>query len=141
MNSILIIISLLTVCIQTVQPRYIDTKPGLSFDRKCPQEQYIRPCVCEDTYIKKEVFDTFVFCKDIQNPELLKWAISGLRGHEIDSLYIENCQLPEDTNELFFDIKIKTLLLKKDGKMYEQFLSDSEFCSTDSSCAKGHYFI
>lgn len=48
-------------------------------------------------------------CKNIQNPQVLREAIKGFRGHQVNYLVIDSCKVPPFPNDLFNGIDIRWL--------------------------------
>lgn len=53
--------------------------------------------------------EVVVYCRNIQNPQVLRDAIKGFRGHQISYFVIDSCKVPSFPNDLFTNIDVRWL--------------------------------
>lgn len=53
--------------------------------------------------------EILAYCKNIQNPQVLRDAIKGFRGHQVNYFVIDNCRLPPFPNDMFDGMDVKWL--------------------------------
>lgn len=53
--------------------------------------------------------EVVAFCRNIQNPQVLRDAIKGFRGHQINYFVIDSCKVPAFPNDLFVGIDVRWL--------------------------------
>lgn len=53
--------------------------------------------------------EVVAYCRNIRNPQVLKDAIRGFRGHQISYFVIDSCKVPAFPNDLFAGIDVRWL--------------------------------
>lgn len=53
--------------------------------------------------------EVVAFCRNIQNPQVLRDAIKGFRGHQVSYFVIDSCKVPPFPNDLFSGIDVRWL--------------------------------
>lgn len=53
--------------------------------------------------------EVVAYCRNIQNPKVLRDAIKGFRGHQVNYSVIDSCKVPPFPNDLFSGIDVRWL--------------------------------
>jgi len=53
--------------------------------------------------------EVVAYCRNIQNPQVLRAAIKGFRGHQVNYFVIDSCKVPAFPNDLFHGIDVRWL--------------------------------
>lgn len=69
-------------------------------------EQPFDPFASDPSEPKAEVV---AYCRNIQNPQVLRSAIKGFRGHQVTYFVIDSCKVPAFPNDLFQGIDVRWL--------------------------------
>ena len=53
--------------------------------------------------------EVVAYCRNIQNPQVLRSAIKGFRGHLVNYFVIDSCKVPPFPNDLFHGVDVRWL--------------------------------
>lgn len=124
----------------------------IEYNFRCPGMDKIKPCDCleiqkglsSDDYVNEsfnesiddipieshpDIIETVVFCKHIYDVKSLIQSISSFKGHRINYLVIDSCNLPSFPNNLFKEINVLWMeILNSTIQFREQFFDCASNC-------------
>lgn len=83
--------------------------------QRLPGERRITRYLASDAYSYGEPnepepkVEVVAYCRNIQNPQVLRDAIKGFRGHQVNYFVIDSCKMPSFPNDLFVGIDVRWL--------------------------------
>ena len=67
--------------------------------------------------------EVVAYCRNIQNAQVLRSAIKGFRGHQVNYFVIDSCKVPPFPNDLFHGIDVRWLeMLNSTVQFHNNFL-------------------
>lgn len=58
---------------------------------------------------EQQKVEVVAYCRNIQNPQVLREAVKGFRGHQVNYFVIDSCKVPPFPNDLFVGIDVRWL--------------------------------